>query len=61
MSGGKSTLRGMKAVLGAFAVVQGLMAVLFDAAGLVLLLIAGRTGWEAVAEGLNAEAAQTVI
>jgi len=61
MSGGKSTLRGMKMVLGAFAIAQGAMALLFAAAGLVLVLIATRTGWQAVVEGLTAEAAQTVI
>lgn len=61
MSGGKSTLRGMKMVLGAFAIVQGVMAVLFAAAGLALLLIAARTGWQAVVEGLTTGAAQVVI
>lgn len=61
MSGGKSTVRGMKMVLGAFAIAQGVMALLFAASGLVLVLIAARTGWQAVVEGMTAEAAQTVI
>lgn len=61
MAGGKSAVRGMKVVLGAFAIAQGVMALLFAASGLVLVLIAARTGWQAVVEGLNAEAAQAVI
>ena len=50
-----------RAVLLGFAVLQALMAVLFAAAGLVLMVCAAVTGWAAVREGLDAEAAQTVI
>jgi hypothetical protein len=51
----------MKGVLTAFGVVQGAMAVLFAAASLVLTAIAARTGWDAIAAGLDQEAAQEII
>jgi hypothetical protein len=61
MAGNRKTLRGMNVVLRAFGAVQALMAVLFAAGGAVLLLVAARTGWEAVGEGLTADSAQVVI
>jgi hypothetical protein len=51
----------LKRVLTAFGVVQGVMAVLFGAASLLLTFVAARTGWEAVANGLDEEGAQQVI
>lgn len=51
----------MKLVLGAFAVAQGAMAALFALAALALMVIAARAGWEAVAGGLDAGAAQNLI
>ena len=53
--------RGMHAVILVFATLQGAMAVLFALAGIVLLACAAVTGWEAVHEGLDAEAAQAII
>lgn len=54
-------MRPMKLVLNGFAFVQGVMALLFGLASLVLMVVAGRTGWEAVSKGLDMEAAQQVI
>jgi hypothetical protein len=51
----------MKAILGAFGIAQGAMAALFALAGMVLTVIAARTGWDAVAAGLDMEGAQGVI
>jgi hypothetical protein len=51
----------LKAVLTAFGLVQGVMAVLFGAAALLLTFAAARTGWLAIAAGLDDEAAQQVI
>ena len=51
----------LKFVLTGFGVVQGAMAVLFAAASLVLTAIAARTGWDAIAAGLDQEAAQEII
>lgn len=51
----------LKRVLTGFGIVQGLMAVLFAAAAVVLTLIAAHTGWQAVTEGLDEEGAQTII
>jgi hypothetical protein len=51
----------LKFVLTGFGLVQGAMAVLFAAASLVLTLIAARTGWVAVAAGLDQDAAQEII
>jgi hypothetical protein len=52
---------GAHAVILVFATLQGAMAVLFALAGVVLLACAAITGWEAVQEGLGAEAAQAII
>ena len=54
-------MRPMKLVLSGFAVVQGVMAVLFALASLVLIAVAGRTGWEAVSNGLDLDTGQKVI
>jgi hypothetical protein len=51
----------LKAVLTAFGLVQGVMAVLFGAAALLLTFAAARTGWLAIGAGLDDEAAQQVI
>ena len=57
----QSAGRHARAVLLVFAVLQGLMAVLFALAAIVLLACAALTGWEAVHQGLDAEAAQAII
>ena len=54
-------MRPMKLVLSGFAVAQGVMAVLFALASLVLIAVAGRTGWEAVSNGLDLDTGQKVI
>jgi hypothetical protein len=51
----------VKLVLAGFALIQGLMAALFGCAALALTFAAARTGWEAVAAGLDLEAAQQII
>ena len=51
----------LKSVLTGFGIVQGAMAVLFAAASLLLTAVAARTGWEAVAAGLDQQAAQEII
>ena len=51
----------LKFVLTGFGLVQGVMAVLFAAASLVLTLIAARVGWDAVAAGLDKDGAQEII
>lgn len=51
----------MKPLLGAFSLAQGLMAVMFAVAGLGLMVIAARAGWEALAGGLDGGAAQALI
>ena len=51
----------MKIVLGAFAIVQGVMAALFAVAAVVLMVAAARVAWVAVAAGLDMGAAQEVI
>jgi hypothetical protein len=51
----------MKTVLRLISTVQGLMAVLFAVAGLVLIAIATRVGWSALVEGLDRAAAQGII
>ncbi|WP_456239077.1 hypothetical protein [Ramlibacter alkalitolerans] len=51
----------MKFVLTGFGLVQGVMAVLFAAASLVLTLIAARVGWDAVVAGLDKDGAQEII
>jgi hypothetical protein len=51
----------MKAVLVAFGVVQGLMAVLFAAGALVLTAVAARVGWAAASAGLGKGTGQEII
>ena len=51
----------MKTVLRLISTIQGLMAVLFAVAGLVLIAIATRVGWAALVEGLDRAAAQGII
>ena len=51
----------MKIVLRAFALIHGLMALLFVCASLMLIVIATKTGWLAFASGLNLRTAQEII
>ena len=51
----------MKWLLGAFAVGQAVLAVMFALAAVALVVAAGQTGWEAVSQGLDLNAAQQVI
>jgi hypothetical protein len=51
----------MKALLRAFSILHGLMAGLFACAALMLIVIATRLGWVAVAGALDRNAAQLVI
>src|SRR6266576_244933 len=51
----------MKSVLRLIATVHGLMAVFFACAAVILIVIAARVGWAAVATGLDRAAAQGVI
>lgn len=51
----------MKLLLGAFALAQGLMALLFALAALGLMIMAAREGWAAVASGLDGGGAQALI
>jgi TRAP-type mannitol/chloroaromatic compound transport system permease small subunit len=52
----------MKLLLGAFGVVQGVMAALFAVASLLLIVVAVRGAWDAVsAGGLDAPAGQAII
>lgn len=51
----------MKLLSTAFSVAHGLMALLFAGAALMLTIVAARMGIAALAGGLDAEAAQTVI
>ena len=51
----------MKSVLRLISTVHGLMAVLFACAAVILIVIAARVGWAAVATGLDRGAAQGVI
>ena len=51
----------MKIFLRLFASIHVLIAVLFAIASLVIVAIAARTGWTALAGGLNASAAQGII
>jgi hypothetical protein len=48
-------------VLVGFGIVQGVMALLFAAAALLLTVVAARVGWEAVAAGLDRDAAHQLI
>lgn len=52
---------GMKALLRTFSFVHALMAILFACAALLLIAIAAKNGWEAIAGGFNKAAAQNVI
>src|SRR6478735_11987841 len=51
----------MKFVLRIFSAIHAVMALLFTAAALALTAVAARTGWQALSEGLTAEAAQQII
>src|SRR4051812_169353 len=51
----------MKLVLTAFAVVHSVMAALFAVAAVVLMAVAARTGWQAVSNSMDMQAAQEVI
>lgn len=51
----------LKYVLTGFGLVQGVMAVLFAIAAVLLTIAAGRTGWEAMQDGLDLESAQVII
>ena len=51
----------MKALLQLFSTVHALMALLFACAALLLIAIAARIGWSALAAGLDRAAAQGVI
>lgn len=53
--------RFMKGVLGLFAVLHALIALLFALMAVVLIAIAGYTGWMALADGLNADATLGLI
>jgi hypothetical protein len=50
-----------KALRHAFALVHGLMALLFACAAVILVVVASRMGWLAVAESLDLAAAQEII
>jgi hypothetical protein len=51
----------MKAILIAFGIVQGLMAVLFAAGALVLTAVAAKVGWAALSAGLGKATGQEII
>ncbi len=51
----------MRGLLRLVAVLHAVMAALFAAAALVLVVIASHMGWMALGEGLNKDAAQTII
>lgn len=51
----------MKAVLSVFSIIHGLVAFIFACAALMLMAIAARIGFAAVASGLDRAAAQQVI
>ena len=51
----------MKNLLRAFAVIHGLMAILFAGAALMLVVIAGKIGWFAFVDTLDRQAAQEII
>jgi len=51
----------MKTLQRAFSIIHGFIALLFACAALILVTIAAKAGWLAVAAGLNREAAQGVI
>ncbi|MBW8366155.1 MAG: hypothetical protein K0M39_16510 [Rhizobium sp.] len=51
----------MKAIMRAFAIIHGLMAVLFACAALLLIIVAAHMGWTAFTAGLDQSAAQEII
>lgn len=51
----------MKALLRAFATLHGVIALLFAAASLMLVIIAGKIAWHAFIGGLTRDAAQQII
>ncbi|MHB1075751.1 hypothetical protein [Thiobacillus sp.] len=51
----------MKAIMRAFAIIHGLMAVLFACAALMLIVVAAHMGWTAFTAGLDQAAAQEII
>lgn len=51
----------MKILIQIFSAIHAVMAFLFACAALVLVVIATREGWSALAEGLDAAAAQQII
>jgi hypothetical protein len=51
----------MKAVMRAFAIIHGLMAVLFACAAIMLIVVAAHMGWAAFTSGLDQSAAQEII
>jgi hypothetical protein len=51
----------MKLLLRALAAVHGLLAVLFTLAAAILVAVAARVGWSAIASGVDRDAAQQVI
>lgn len=51
----------MKILMRLFGLVHGLMSFLFACAALMLIVVAARMGWSALADGLNSPAAQTII
>ena len=51
----------MRHLLGFFAIVHGVIAILFVGASLALTALAARMGWQAVAGGMVAQASQQVI
>jgi hypothetical protein len=51
----------MRAIMGLFAFVHGLMAVLFACGALMLIAVAARMGWAAFSGGLDGAAAQGII
>ncbi len=51
----------MRGLLRLVALLHAVMAALFAAAALVLVVIASHMGWMALGEGLNKDAAQTII
>src|SRR5215471_10490006 len=51
----------MKAILRAFALIHGLLAILFACAAVMLVVIAARVGWSGFAQGFTTSAAQQII
>ena len=51
----------MKILMRLFGLVHGLMSFLFACAALMLIVVAARMGWSALAQGLSQPAAQTII